>query len=184
MTDAQRKQINSCLAEIAKGNEFALDALSRLVSARMYSVAMSVVRDRSTAEDVVQDSFLRIVQSASSFRPDTNGYAWICKITQNVALNYLRRESRYRTENIDDFFFLSDDDDVEQLSTATLLVRDAMSVLTEFEKRVVYQKYFMDLTVRDIAQSLHKSKSAVQRAIASGEEKMKNYLKSGTKPPV
>ena len=183
MTDDMRRQINVYIVQISQGNEFALDALSRLVSARMLSIALSVVKNRTIAEDVVQDSFLRIVRSASSYQPNTNGYAWICKITQNVALNALRRENRNKTENVDDFFHLSSDDDVAEESTTHLLLKQAMSTLSEFEKRVIYQKYFMDFTVRDSAKSLGKSKSSVQRAIESGEQKMRNFLKSGTKPP-
>lgn len=177
-----RRQINIYIVQISKGNEFALDALSRLVSARMLSIALSIVKNKSTAEEIVQDSFLKIVRNAHLFKPDTNGYAWICKITQNIALSVLQREKRNRTENIDDFFHLASDDDVEGKSATELLVEQAMSVLSDFEKRVIYQKYFMDFTVRDSAKSLSKSKSAVQRAIASAEEKMKKYLTSGTKP--
>ena len=177
MTDDMRRQINVYIVEISKGNEFALDALSRLVSARMLSIAQSIVKNRSTAEEVVQDSFLRIVHSAYQFRSNTNGYAWICKITQNIAINALKRENRNRTENIDDFFHLSDDEDVAEQTTTQLLLKQAMSALTDFEKRVIYQKYFMDFTVRDSAESLGKSKSAVQRAIAAAEQKMRDYLK-------
>ena len=177
MTDDMRRQINVYIVEISKGNEFALDALSRLVSARMLSIARSIVKNRFTAEEVVQDSFLRIVHSAYQFRSNTNGYAWICKITQNIAINALKRESRNQTENIDDFFHLSSDDDVAEQTTTQLLLTQAMSVLTDFEKRVIYQKYFMDFTVRDSAKSLGKSKSAVQRTIATAEQKMRDYLK-------
>lgn len=183
MTEQDRLRISQYIVAIANGNVYALEALSRLVSARMLSVAQSVVRDRATAEEVVQDSFLRIVQNARRFRGESNGYAWICKITQNVALNRLRSDRRNKTVNIDDFFDLSDGTDVAEQTAAKVAVRQAMNVLTEFEKRVIYQKYFMDFSVRDSAESLGRSKSAVARAIASGEEKMKNYLSGGTKSP-
>ena len=178
-----RKQINIFIVQISQGNTFALEGLSRLVSARMLSIALSIVKNRATAEDVVQDSFLRIVRNAHMFKSETNGYAWICKITQNVALNALRAENRRRSENIDDFFNLSSDDDVAEKSTTQVALRKAMEVLTDFEKRVIYQKYFMDFTVRDSAKSLGKSKSAVQRAITSAEEKIKTFLNGGTNPP-
>ena len=182
MTEKDRQTINELIVGISRGDEFALDALSCLVSARMLSVAQSVTRDRAVAEEVVQDSFVRIYRNASRFRRGTNGYAWICKITQNVALNRLRSEKRNMTVNIDDFFYLASDDNVEEQSVAELTVRQALSALQPFEQRVIYQKYFMDLSVRDIADSLGKSRSAVSRAILSGEEKIKNFLKSGTKP--
>ena len=183
MTDEMRKQINIFIVQISQGNTFALEGLSRIVSARMLSIALSIVKNRATAEDVVQDSFLKIVKNAHLFKPQTNGYAWICKITQNVALNVLRAENRRRWDNIDDFFDLSSNDDVAETSATHLMLRQAMERLTDFEKRVIYQKYFMDFTVRDSAKSLGKSKSAVQRAIASAEEKIKLYVASGTNPP-
>lgn len=183
MTERERTKISQLICSIADGSVRALEDLSRLVSARMLSVAQSVVRNRAVAEEVVQDSFLRIVQNARRFRYGSNGYAWICKITQNVALNRLRSDRRDKTVNIDDFFDLSDGTDIAEQTAAQVAVRQAMSVLTEFERRVIYQKYFMDFSVRDSAESLGRSKSAVARAIASGEEKLKKYLSDGTNPP-
>ena len=182
MTDQMRQQINDLIVDISKGNEFALEQLSRLVSARMLSIALPIVRNRTVAEEVVQDSFLRIVYNANLFKPNTNGYAWICKITQNVALTALRREKRHRTDNIDDFWNIASDDDVFETSASRVLLKQAMSILTEYERQVIYQKYFMDFTVRDIAKSLGKSRSSVQRAVTSAEEKLQNYINNGTKP--
>ncbi len=177
-----RQQINSCIAAIAQGDELALERLSCLVSARMLSVAQSVVKSRAVAEEVVQDSFLRIYRNAGSFRRNSNGYAWICKITQNQALNRLRSERSNAAENIDDFFFLASDVDVAAQSEAELTVREAMQVLAPFEQRVIYQRYFMDFTLRDSAASLGRSLSAVDRALKSAETKMRNFLNGGTKP--
>lgn len=183
MTDEMRRQINIFIVQVSQGNTYALEGLSRLVSARMLSIALSIVKNRATAEDIVQESFIKIVRNAHMFRANTNGYAWICKITQNVALNVLRQESRRRWLNIDDFFHLSSDEDVGEKSATQVALMQAMSTLSDFEKRVIYQKYFMDFTVRDSAESLGKSKSAVQRAIVSAEEKIKIYLSGGTNPP-
>lgn len=182
MTDQMRQQINDLIVGISKGNEFALDELSRLVSARMLSIALSIVHNRTVAEEVVQDSFLRIVYNANLFKPNTNGYGWICKITQNVALTALRRENRHRADNIDDWWNIAADDDVFETSSTRVLLKQAMSALTEYEQQVIYQKYFMDFTVRAIAKSLGKSRSSVQRAITSAEEKLQKFINSGTKP--
>lgn len=181
MTDSERQQINSLIAQISQGDSFALEALARLVSGRMLSVAVSVVKNRGLAEEVVQDSFVKILNNASTFKRNTNGYAWICKIVHNTALNALRREKRFAAENIDDFFNLSGKENVTEQSVAAVAVCQAMSVLNSEEKQVIYQKYFMDFTVRDSAKALNRSKSSVQRLLTSAEAKMKNFLNSGTK---
>ena len=177
-----RRKINYLILLIAEGDETVLEELSRLVSGRLMSIATSILRDRGLAEEVVQDSFLRIVYNAASFKPDTNGYAWICKITQNLALNTLRREKRTRTVNIDECFSLAATDDVFEESSAHVILKQAMATLTPLERWILYQKYFMDLSVREIAQAVGKSKSAVQRALTSAEEKVRNFVKGGTKP--
>lgn len=83
MEELTRQKINRCIAEISDGDYSALEILSSLVSARMLSVAQSVLHQRSLAEDAVQDAFVKIVDNAKRFDKKTNGYAWICKITQN-----------------------------------------------------------------------------------------------------
>ena len=176
MDELTRQKINRCIAEISDGDYSALEILSSLVSARMLSVAQSVLHQRSLAEDAVQDAFVKIVDNAKRFDKQTNGYAWICKITQNCALNILRRERRHRAENIDDCFFLADPSDPFGLSENTVTLQNALSVLDDTEKKVVYQKYFMDFTVRDIAASLGMSKSTVQRTLDRAENKLRAYL--------
>lgn len=176
MTDFDRQQINAYIVQLSHGSESALDGLAQLLSGRMLSVALAVVKNHALAEDVVQDSFVRILQKASSFKSDTNGYAWICKIVQNVALNVLRKEKRFRTQNIDDFPFICADVSVEEQRAASVAINEAMQNLTDTEKWLVYQKYFMDFTVRDSAKSVGKSKSAVQRILAQAEEKIRRNL--------
>ena len=174
MSEQMRQRINELIAEIARGNTFALDELARLVSARMLSVARSVLHNTPAAEDAVQDSFIKILEKADRFKPNTNGYAWICRIVYNTALNTAKRERI--TVDISTCFDLSDGVNVSERSTAGMAVEQAMSVLDAFERQVIYQKYFMDFTVRDSAKALGASKSKVSRAVLGAEEKMKKYI--------
>ena len=179
MTDSERTQINQYIEQIARGSYTAIDSLAQMVSGRMLSVALSVVRNRALAEDVVQDSFLRILSKAATFRKGINGYAWICKIVHNTALNALRRERRFRALNYDDLPFLSDDCPTEDNLVAAAAVQQAIKELTEREKQLIYQKYFMEFTVRDSARATGISKSEVQRTVARAEAKLKASLTVG-----
>ena len=173
MTEDRIQTINRLIAWIAKGNEAALNELARLISSRMLSVARSIVYDRALAEDVVQESFVKIVDKAHRFKHG-NGYAWICKIVHNTALNALRKNRP--TANIDEFYDIADTTDVAEKSAASLAVERAMSVLDKQEKLLIYQKYFMDYTVRDSAKATGINKSSVSRKIIKAEEKMREYL--------
>ena len=78
--------------------------------------------------------------------------------------------------NIDDFFNISADVFVDVQSVNTVAVAEAMSVLNTLEKWLIYEKYFMDYTVRDSAASTGRSRSSVQRTIVQAEEKMRKFL--------
>ncbi|MCH5161500.1 MAG: sigma-70 family RNA polymerase sigma factor [Clostridiales bacterium] len=173
MTEEMIQTINRLIARIANGNEAALNELARLISSRMLSVARAIVRDRALAEDVVQESFVKIVNKAHRFKHG-NGYAWICKIVHNTALNTLRKIKP--TADIDEFFDISDTTDVAEKSAAHLAVEQAMSVLDSQEKLLIYQKYFMDYTVRDSAKATGIDKSTISRKIIKAEEKMRKFL--------
>ncbi len=181
MTERIRLRINELIILISGGDELALNELAWIVSGRMLAIARSIVKDRALAEDVVQDSFVKILRAAGKFRRDTNGYAWICKIVHNTALNTLRKEHIRSHVDIDALYDVAGDRDVAETSEAALTVRQAMSVLSPFEKNVIYQKYFMDFTVRDSAESLGKSKSTVARAVETAEAKMREFLISRDK---
>ncbi len=179
MTEEMRNRISALIVMIAKGNDGAAAELAYLVSARMLSVARSVLHDKAKAEDAVQDSFIRIFENANKFKSGTNGYAWICKIVQNTALNMLRRDRA--SVDLDECFYLADETDVASRSAQSLAVEQVMSVLDIPEKRLIYQKYFMDFTVRDSAKSLGLSKSAAARKIVAAENKMREYISSRDK---
>lgn len=174
MTEQMRDRISKLIVSIAEGNEAALNELARLVSPRMLSVARAVVRDRALSEDVVQESFIKIVDKAHRFKPGTNGYGWICKIVHNTALNMMRRQKP--NADIDEFYDIAAAVDVAEKSAQALAVEQAMSVLDNTEKLLIYQKYFMDFTVRDSAIATGLSKSTVARKLAAAEEKMRKHM--------
>jgi RNA polymerase sigma-70 factor, ECF subfamily len=70
------------------------DILRELVemhSPSMFRIARSIVRDKSLAEDVVQDSLLKAWQAASTFRGDASLRSWALRITHNTAISTLRK---------------------------------------------------------------------------------------------
>lgn len=162
---------------IKEGNDKGVDLLYSSMGKIMFMVARGVVKDSFMAEDVVQDSFLKIVKNADKYKKGTNAYAWVCKIVRNTALNTLKATQNHPTEDIDEFFCLSDDNNMEEKTTTQLLVEKLMNSLSPpIVKKMIYMKYFLDMTVREIAKEVGKSKSFVAKEIAKAEEFMKNML--------
>jgi RNA polymerase sigma-70 factor (ECF subfamily) len=74
---------------IKGGAEFGLVALEHLDS--LYGFAMTLARDRSEAEDLVQETYLRAVRAFGQLVPDSNLKGWMFAIMRNVWLNQIRR---------------------------------------------------------------------------------------------
>lgn len=177
MKDELYEKTEYALSLIREGNEAGVDLLYSFMGKIMFMVARGVVKDACLAEDVVQESFLKIVKNVGRYKAGTNAYSWVCKIVRNTALNALKSSQNRPTEDIDDFFGLSDGTDLEERTTTQLLVEKLLDSLSPpIVKKMICMKYFLDMTVREIAKEIGKSKSYVAKEISKAEEFMKKLL--------
>lgn len=179
MTPDGREQLNALLQALRGGNADALDGICASVGGRMYALARGIVKNRADAEDVVNDSFIKLARGIGGYRSGTNGYAFVMRIVRNCAFDLLRRRKVRAEEDIDAFFHLTDERyDAGRIERAAVL-EDAVRRLAAEERKMIYYRYYLDLTVREIAKETGMSKSAVQRLAASAEEKLRNLLSEG-----
>jgi len=178
LSDTDREVISRMIPLIAQGDENALVSVYNTVGGRLLSVAMGVTRDIHLAEDAVSESFIKLVKNAGQFKGG-NGYAWLCTIVKNTALNIIASRKHKCETNIDDFFNLTDNTDFASKSQTAILVDSALKKLTSEERLCIWLKYFNDYTVRCIADEIGKSKSTVQEIIKKAEQKLKKYIGNG-----
>lgn len=169
--------INDLIVRIAEGDGGAVDLIYQKIGGRMLSVALGIVKNRHTAEDVVQNSFIKITQNADKFYRRDNGCAWICKIVSNTALNAYKSERGKQCEDIDSFYNLSSAIDEAEKSNTNMMVEKAMQGLPHINRQIIWYKYFCDYTVREIAKLVNLPKSTVQNLVRQSEEIMRNILK-------
>jgi RNA polymerase sigma factor (sigma-70 family) len=82
------------LAQVAGGDMRALEALYRQMRVQVFAVALAVTGDRGTAEDVMQDTFVRVYSGAPGYRPQARARAWVLTIARHLALDAVRRRTR------------------------------------------------------------------------------------------
>ena len=163
------------------GKESALDEIYRLCSSRMFALALGILKNRTDAEDAVQNAFVKVVENADKFKGG-NGYGFVMKITQNAALDLLRKKGRHAEINIDDCFSITSYDAYDEDKKVTAItLEEAIKQLPIREKELIYYRYYLDLTIREIAGKTGSSKSQVQRDLDEAEKKLKIFLLSGTK---
>ena len=178
MPPKEHGQLNALLSLLRKGQASALDEIYQEVGRRMYALARGIV-GAADADDVVSESFLKIAKGIHSFREDTNGYAWVMRIVRNTAFDFLRKRKMRAEENLDAFFHLTDERYSPDRREEALALEEAITKLSEEERKMIYYRYYLDLTVREIAAETGMSKSAVARAAQNAEEKLKKLLTEG-----
>lgn len=77
---------DALILRIAQGDTAALEVLYRQTSSSIYGFALSILRDPVAAEDVMQDTFVSVMQSAPGYQPSGKPMAWLLTIARNLAL--------------------------------------------------------------------------------------------------
>ena len=102
--------IDNLLAQIALSDRRAFDKLYEETSAKLFGVAMRILKDRTLAEDALQEIYIRIWQKASSYRPGQQApMAWLATVARNHSIDVIRANKRIH-DDIDDHFELKTDD--------------------------------------------------------------------------
>lgn len=77
----------------ALGREAAYRELIRRYERPVFSLVYRMVRDRELAEDLAQETFVKVLNAIDSYRPEYKFSSWIFKIANNAAIDHLRRRS-------------------------------------------------------------------------------------------
>ena len=171
-------KLNRLLIAVANGHADCLDGIYELAGKRMFAAATALA-GRSDAEDIVHDSLIKIARFAHRYKREDNPFGWILKIVRNTALDFLR--SQKPQPSTDEFYSLTSSDYSPEKMDEAITLEVAISKLEKDEKQAIYLKYFVDMTVREIAAELNLSKSSAQRLIEKAEANLKNLLTAGQK---
>ena len=74
-----------------QGKEAAFRELVRRYERPVFSLVFRMVRDRELAEDLAQDTFIKVLNNIDRYRPEFKLSSWLFKIANNVAIDHLRR---------------------------------------------------------------------------------------------
>ena len=112
----EQADLAGLLAAIASGDRDALKAVYARQSTRLFGIAMAILRDRTAAADVLQDSFLKVWRRADQFDPARGpAAAWLGQLVRNTALDAARARGRE---------VLSDDPDLGDIAVPATALDD------------------------------------------------------------
>ncbi|HYD05001.1 MAG TPA: sigma-70 family RNA polymerase sigma factor [Reyranella sp.] len=164
------------LADVAMGNERAFARLYELTGGRLLAIACGIMGRRDIAEDVLQDSFLRVWRWAHRFDPSKgSAYAWLVRVVRNRALTaksvLQRREGGLEPLDAETMVLGEPDPaDLAMRSEEARRVNGCLANLPANHRRAITLVYFEGLTHSELAGrlgvQLGTAKSWVRRGLA------------------
>lgn len=128
--------IDRCIAELAKGNISAMTELYNLTKSAIYGFSLSLVKNAQDAEDILQETYIKIFTSAPNYVTQKKPMAWIFTITRNLSLMKIRAKSKII--DITDDILESNYMDVSQVSNEDKFILKAIiRELSDEEAQIV-----------------------------------------------
>ena len=175
------------LAEVAAGD---IDAYGKIVGryrGRLYNFVFRFVSDRETAEDIVQETFLRAFRKRKEYRAIANFSTWLFTIAGNLAKSELRRRKRWRLFSLhrdsdsDTGIELPDEsfrpDKVAESSMTDVQIQDAIRSLPENYRQVILLRDVEGMSYQEISEIVDcpvgTVKSRVNRARIKLQQKLR-----------
>ncbi len=178
------------VADLREGDTTALASIVEKYGKLAYRLAIQITKNHEDANDVMQETFLKVYESIGSFRKESAFETWLYRIIVNQALNLVkrrerRRESSFSDENENDLRFdlrrssgyaNSPHDDVEKKELQKW-VTQAVDSLSAKHRTVVILHEFEGLTHPQIATILNCSEGTVRSRLHYARRKLRDVLK-------
>ena len=178
------------IADLSEGDETALAPLIEKYKRMVYRLAMQITQNHADAEDVMQETFLKVYRSIRTFRKDAAFETWVYRIAVNAALNFVKRRERrqestiettaeaefavdlrYRAAHASDPHVHAEKAELRRYVTA------AVSSLSMKHRTVVILHEFEGLTHAKIASILNCSEGTVRSRLHYARKKLRTLLK-------
>ncbi|MCU0319193.1 MAG: RNA polymerase sigma factor [Flavobacteriales bacterium] len=160
----------------------AFDQLMRQYQQRLYHFVRRMVNDHDAAQDVLQDSFVKIWHSLPDFRGGSALYSWMYRIVHNQCLDHLRKANRRTFVGTD---HLSDNgtgapDASAHLSSDEigLLLQQALMRLPDKQRAVFTMRYFDELKYEDMSRITGTSVGALKSSYHIAVKKIEQWLQA------
>lgn len=150
------------ITSFINGDERSIELLILRHKSKVYSYISLYIRSRDLADDVFQDTFLKVVQSirAGRYQDDGKFVSWVMRIAHNLIIDHFRHEKQMGIVLTDDYeadLFNSrrlSEDNVEDVMVRRQVMRDVrhlISELPEDQREVVIMRHYAGMSFKEIA---------------------------------
>lgn len=173
-TEEKDRELDRLLLRVGQGDREAFARLYGLTRGAVYALALSLLRDAHEAQDVAQDVFVRVWESAPAYRSQGSPMAWLLTVARNMARSRLRRSGRQIA--LDEEAWNAIPAAAPDMEDRQLL-RGALARLGAEEREIVLLHAVTGLKHREIAQLLELPLSTVLSKYHRGLKKLRAQMK-------
>jgi RNA polymerase sigma-70 factor (ECF subfamily) len=145
-----------------KGDHSAIEVLINRHRSKVYTYILLTIKNHQLAEDLFQETFIKVIQSLRSGKYKDNGkfLSWVIRIAHNLIIDHFRKEKQMNAISNDDSevdLFNSkklSDDNIEELIVNSQIkaeIRSLINELPEDQKEVVLLRHYGGLSFKEIA---------------------------------
>ena len=149
--------------DYVNGNERALEMLIKRHKLRIYNFIYSKVFDRDTAEDIFQETFIKVIKTLKRgvYNEEGKFLSWVMRIAHNLVIDFFRKNNRIPTfdnnEEFDIFQLISDGNPTaEKAMIEEQVVEDLQNLIHQLpddQKDVLTMRLYKDMSFKEIAES-------------------------------
>ena len=175
------------MEKVRAGDGRAIAALYDRYGVLIFSLALRMLNDRESAEELVQEVFLRAWRQAASYQPGLGKLStWLLGIARNLAVDELRRRGARpqraggdTEEQLNQLASPRNEDPAEQVSAATQRqeIQRALRELPDAQRQVIELAYYGGLTQSEIAERLGDPLGTVKTRMRLATRKLRDLLR-------
>lgn len=178
------------MLECRKGDMSAFELLVRRYQDALVNYIYYTINDYHRAEDLAQETFLRVFKSASRYEPKASFKSWLYTIATNLSRNEIRNRARRNTYFLEDMVDESEDvyqsefmidtryqpDILYEKKERQQLIKKALKQLPENQRLALTLVTYQEMSYEEIAEILSCSIGAVKSLIHRARQNMKKLL--------
>jgi RNA polymerase sigma-70 factor (ECF subfamily) len=167
------------IARIKQRDAAALAELYDRYGARVYSLACAIAGEEMAAQEITQDTFIKVWNHPDSYRYDDSKFgAWLLMVTRHRAIDHLRREKLRsgRAVSMDDDAFPEMPDFAHDVEAKWRDLRHVLDQLPPEQRDVIVLAYYHGLSQSEIAEHLKWPLGTVKTRLRLGMDKLRAAL--------
>ncbi|MGQ9705419.1 MAG: RNA polymerase sigma factor [bacterium] len=181
MEDRENLSDETLLSRFLEGDELSFEMIVERHKDMVHRIAYSIVRNRTIAEDVSEETFIKLYYKANTFKGKSKFTTWLYSITSNTAKNHLRDIIRKHSDiNIEEIITLKSNivelDRQADVSLINQRINEAIEKLPKRQREVFVMRYLNGLNINETADILGISQGAVKAKLSFAIRMLRELL--------